>query len=315
MKYKILGNTQEKVSAVGLGCMGMSVGYGPVNEKENLAVLHRALELGVNFWDTADVYGDNEDLLGKIIPDNRNSIFIATKFGLEVGENYKMTLSNDPAYIRKSVEKSLKRLGIDTIDLYYAHRLDENVPVEETVGVMADLVREGKVKYLGLSEASADHIRRANGTHPIAALQTEYSLLTRHVEGEIMDTIRELGISLVPYSPLSRGLITATSDYKEGLDKDDFRHTLERFNGEHWENNKKLVEGFAAIARGKNATPAQLAIAWVMAQGENIVPIPGTKKIKYLEQNVGAINMELSHSDLSEIMALVDQYPLTGGRN
>ncbi|PTT37812.1 aldo/keto reductase [Chryseobacterium sp. HMWF028] len=322
MKFKKLGNTEEQLSAIGLGCMGMSFAYGPTDEQESINTLHRALDLGVNFWDTADMYanGENEKLISKVLVPNRDKIFIATKFGFRFKDGKASHsgapgtyFDGSPEWIRKAVDLSLQRLKIDTIDLYYAHRVDPNVPVEETVGAMAELVKAGKVKYIGLSEASAESIRKANKIHPIAALQSEYSILTKDVEKEILPTIRELGISLVPYSPLARGLFTNIYDV-QNLGDDDFRKSLPRYQQEYLENNTKLANEINELAASKGVKGTQLALAWVLNQGDDIIPIPGTKRIKYLEENIAAVNIELSQSDLDTIDAILKKYPNIGER-
>lgn len=324
MKYRNLGTTGEKISAIGLGCMGMSsFAYGTADETESITTLHRALDLGVNFWDTADVYanGQNEELISKVLSTNRDKVFIATKFGFRFGEDAeeqkninKSTFDGSPAWMKIAVEKSLKRLNIDVIDLYYAHRVDPNIPIEETVGAMAELVKEGKVRYLGLSEASPATLRKAHAVHPIAALQSEYSLLTRDVEKEILSTTRELGISLVPFSPLARGLVTNTINSTDHLEATDFRRSLPKFNGASYENNMSLAQEFALLAVKKDVTSAQLALAWVLAQGDDIIPIPGTKKRKYLEENSAATDVNLSSSDLKNIEELLVRFPNVGER-
>jgi aryl-alcohol dehydrogenase-like predicted oxidoreductase len=316
MKFRTLGFTNEKVSAVGLGCMGMSYAYGPTDETESIAALHRALDLGVNFWDTADMYGDgkNEELVSKVLVPNRDKIFIATKFGIRWKEDNTNYLDGSPEWMRQAVERSLKRLKIEVIDLYYAHRIDTRFSIEEIVGAMADLVKQGKVRYLGLSEAAASSLRRAQAVHPIAALQSEYSIMTRDVEHEILPTCRELNIGFVAYSPLARALATGTITDQSQLAKNDFRHTLPRLQGKHWENNKNLARELGELAAAKGCTTAQLALAWVLSQGDDIIPIPGTKKTKYLEENAAAADISLSTDDLLRIDDLTKKYPDTGQR-
>ena len=316
MKYRRLGFTKEEVSAVGLGCMGMSYAYGPTDETESIATLNRALDLGINFWDTADMYGNgkNEELVSKVLVPNRSRIFIATKFGFRWKEDNTNYLDGSPEWMRIAIEKSLTRLKIDVIDLYYLHRIDARFTVEEIVGAMSDLVREGKVRYLGLSEASVSSIRRANAVHPIAALQSEYSIMTRDAEYEVLETCRELDIAFVAYSPLARDLATGTITDQSQLATNDFRHTLPRLQGAHWENNKNLAREFGELALEKGCTAAQLALAWVLAQEGDIIPIPGTKKRKYLEENAAAADIVLSPEDLNRIDALTKKYPNTGQR-
>ncbi len=322
MKFRKLGNTGEQLSAIGLGCMGMSFAYGPADEKESINTLHKALDLGVNFWDTADMYanGENEKLISKVLVPNRDKIFIATKFGFRFKDGKASHsgapgtyFDGSPEWIRQAVDLSIQRLKIDTIDLYYAHRVDPNVPVEETVGAMAELVKAGKVKYIGLSEASAESLRKANKIHPIAALQSEYSILTQDIEKEILPTVRELGISLVPYSPLARGLFANITEV-QNLGDDDFRKSLPRYQQEYLDNNTKLAKEINEFAASKGIKGTQLALAWVLNQGEDIIPIPGTKRIKYLEENIAAVNVDLSQSDLDTIDAILKKYPNVGER-
>ncbi|WP_326984094.1 aldo/keto reductase [Chryseobacterium sp. MYb264] len=322
MKFRKLGNTGEQLSAIGLGCMGMSFAYGPTDEQESISTLHKALDLGVNFLDTADMYGngENEKLISKVLVPNRDKIFIATKFGFRFKDGKASHsgapgtyFDGSPEWIKKAVDLSLQRLKIDEIDLYYAHRVDPNIPVEETVGAMADLVKAGKVKYLGLSEASPESIRKANKIHPITALQSEYSLLTKDVEKKILPTIRELGITLVPYSPLARGLFSNINDVQNFGDED-FRKLLPRYQEEYLENNRNLAKELNEFAESKGIKGTQLALAWVLNQGEDIIPIPGTKRIKYLEENIAAVNVDLSQSDLETINTILQKYPNVGER-
>lgn len=322
MKFRKLGNTGEELSTIGLGCMGMSFAYGPTDEQESIKTLHKSLDLGVNFWDTADMYanGENEKLISKVLVPNRDKIFIATKFGFRFKDGKAVHsgapgtyFDGSPEWIKKAVDLSLQRLKINEIDLYYAHRIDPNIPVEETVGAMADLVKAGKVKYLGLSEASAESIRKAHKIHPITALQSEYSLLTRDVEREILPTIRELGITLIPYSPLARGLFSNINEVQNFSDED-FRKSLPRYQEKYLENNKNLAKEINEFAQSKGVKGTQLALAWVLNQGDDIIPIPGTKRIKYLEENIAATNIELSESDLKTIDSILKKYPDVGER-
>jgi len=312
-----LGRDGLEVSTLGLGCMGMSEFYGATNDDESLATLHRALELGVTFLDTSDVYGPfkNEVLVGRGIQGRRDRVVLATKFGNVRGPDGSWQgVNGRPEYVRSACDASLKRLGVDTIDLYYQHRVDRTVPIEETVGAMAGLVAAGKVRHLGLSEASAATIRRAHKVHPITALQTEYSLWTRDPEDEILPTCRELGIGFVAYSPLGRGFLSGRFRKPEDLPADDFRRNHPRFQGENFQKNLDLVSKVKEIASEKGATPSQLALAWLLAQGQDIVPIPGTRHQSYLEENVGALRFKLTQADLDHIAEVAPQGVAAGDR-
>jgi aryl-alcohol dehydrogenase-like predicted oxidoreductase len=313
-----LGTQGLEVGAIGLGCMGMSEFYGTADEGEAIATIHRALDLGVTLFDTADMYGPftNEELVGRAIAGRREQVVLATKFGIvrDAGDPSRRGIEGSPEYVHKAIDGSLGRLGVDYVDLYYQHRVDPDTPIEETVGAMAELVRDGKVRYLGLSEAAPDTIRRAHAVHPISALQTEYSLWTRDPEEEVLPTVRELGIGFVAYSPLGRGFLSGRIQSPDDLEERDFRRRNPRFQGENFERNLELVESVREIAEEKGITPAQLALAWVLAQGEDIVPIPGTKRRDRLEENVATLDVDLTAEDLDRIESAFPKGATAGAR-
>ncbi|WP_292224574.1 aldo/keto reductase [Brevundimonas sp.] len=317
MKTRKLGRDGPEVSAIGLGCMGMSAFYGGSDEAQSIEVIHRALDLGVTLFDTAEMYGPhtNEVLVGKALKDRRDQAFIATKFGINYNEDRtRLLVDGSRANVRRAVEGSLQRLGVDHIDLYYLHRVDPDTPIEETVGAMGELVTEGKVRFLGLSEAAPDTLRKAHAAHPITALQTEYSLWSREPEDELFATVRELGIGFVPYSPLGRGFLSGDIKSVDDLAPDDFRRTNPRFVGENFQKNLDLVDAVKAIAEDKGVTAAQLALAWVLAQGEDLVPIPGTRRVATLEQNAAAVDLVLTPEDLARIEAVFPKGAAVGHR-
>jgi aryl-alcohol dehydrogenase-like predicted oxidoreductase len=317
MQRRKLGRNGPTVSAMGLGCMGMSEFYSGRDDAESVATIHRALDLGVDFLDTADMYGPhiNEELVGKAIKGRRDKVVLATKFGIVRGDDPAMRgVNGKPDYVRSSCEGSLKRLGVDVIDLYYLHRVDPNTPIEDTAGAMADLVRQGKVRYLGLSEANPATMRRASAVHPIAALQSEYSLWTRDPEDGVLAACRELGIGFVPYSPLGRGFLTGRFRKFEDLPADDYRRQSPRFQGENFKKNLDLVRRVEEVATKKGCTPSQLALAWVLAQGDDVVPIPGTKRRKYLEENLAALEITLTTEELARIDEVAPKGAASGTR-
>ena len=312
-----LGRDGPEVSAIGLGCMGMSEFYGSGNDQESIATLHHALDRGVTFLDTADMYGPftNEELVGRAIKDRRGEVFLATKFGIVRGPDGQRAIRGDADYVRSACEASLKRLGVETIDLYYQHRVDPGVPIEETVGAMARLKEEGKIRFLGLSEAGAQTIRTAHAVHPITAIQTELSLWSRDAETDILPTVRELGIGFVAYSPLGRGFLTGQIKSPSDLAEDDWRRTVPRFSAENFGKNLELVGEVERLAADESCTAAQLALAWVLARSDDIVPIPGTKRVRYLDDNIGALDVRLSDDDLARLDAILPPGAAAGERN
>jgi aryl-alcohol dehydrogenase-like predicted oxidoreductase len=316
MEQRTLGGQGLVVSALGLGCMGMSQSYGPGDDQESVATIHRALDLGMTFLDTADVYGPytNERLVGRAIAGRRDEVVLATKFGNQRLDDGRRVVNGKPDYVRQACDASLERLGVDHIDLYYQHRVDRSVPVEDTWGAMAELVQAGKVRYLGISEAAPATVRRAHAVHPVSAGQYEWSLFTRDLEDEVLPALRELGIGVVAYSPLGRGFLSGRITSPDDFGEDDFRRNHPRFTGENFARNLELVDRVRELAASKGATPSQLAIAWVLAQGDDVVPIPGTKRRSYLEENLGALDVELTSEDLAAIEEVTPRGSVAGAR-
>jgi aryl-alcohol dehydrogenase-like predicted oxidoreductase len=316
MEQRTLGGQGLVVSALGLGCMGMSQSYGPGDDQESVATIHRALDLGMTFLDTADVYGPftNERLVGRAITGRRDEVVLATKFGNQRLDDGRRVVNGKPDYVRQACDASLERLGVDHIDLYYQHRVDRSVPVEDTWGAMAELVQAGKVRYLGISEAAPATVRRAHAVHPVSAGQYEWSLFTRDLEDEVLPALRELGIGVVAYSPLGRGFLSGRITSPDDFGEDDFRRNHPRFTGENFARNLELVDRVRELAASKGATPSQLAIAWVLAQGDDVVPIPGTKRRSYLEENLGALDVELTPEDLAAIEEVTPRGSVAGAR-
>lgn len=317
MQKRTLGKNGPEVSALGLGCMGMSHGYGPpADKKEMITLIHKAVKLGITFFDTAEVYGPftNEELVGEALAPFRDQVVIATKFGLKLDSGWQPTVNSRPEHIRQSLEGSLRRLKVDYVDLYYQHRVDSSVPIEDVAGTIKDLIREGKVKYFGLSEAGVETIRRAHAVQPVTAIQSEYSLWWRHPEKDVLPVVEELGIGFVPFSPLGRGFLTGKIDENTTFDKSDFRNTMPRFSPEARKANRALVDLVFRIAKQKNSTPAQIALAWLLAQKPWIVPIPGTTKLHRLEENIAAAAVELTRDDLSEINSITSKITVQGAR-